>query len=69
MEPSEYAQVYTYARKNLARATRVGAAAIASAGLLAPLFRRQIAWRVLEGVVATTMWTIASLLLWRELSV
>lgn len=37
------------------------------AGLLAPLFRKPIAWRCLDGVVCLTMWTIAALLLWPQL--
>ena len=35
---------------------------------LAPLFRRRSSWRILDGVVALTMWTIAASLL-RELAV
>ena len=37
------------------------------AGLLAPLFRKQIAWRCLDGFVCLTMWAIACSLLWPEL--
>ena len=37
------------------------------AGLLAPLFRKQIAWRYLDGFVCLTMWGIACSLLWPEL--
>lgn len=33
------------------------------AGLLAPLFRRPQTWRVLDGLIALTMWTIAMSLL------
>ncbi len=36
------------------------------AGLLAPLFRKQIAWRCLDGFVCLTMWAIAVSLLWPE---
>jgi len=36
------------------------------AGLLAPLFRKQIAWRCLDGFVCLTMWVIAGSLLWPE---
>ncbi|SHJ85676.1 L-lysine exporter family protein LysE/ArgO [Malonomonas rubra DSM 5091] len=38
------------------------------AGLLAPLFRKQIAWRCLDGFVCLTMWTIAVSLIWPEVS-
>jgi len=34
------------------------------ARLLAPLFARPGAWRVLDGVIALTMWAIAAKLLW-----
>lgn len=34
------------------------------AGLLAPLFRKPIAWRCLDGFVCLTMWSIAASLLW-----
>ncbi len=37
------------------------------AGLLAPLFRRPLAWRCLDGFVCLTMWGIALSLLWPEL--
>ena len=33
------------------------------ARLLAPLFARPLAWRVLDGVIAGVMWAIAALLL------
>jgi L-lysine exporter family protein LysE/ArgO len=33
------------------------------AQLLAPLFRRPLTWRVLDALIALTMWTIAALLL------
>ena len=35
--------------------------------LLAPLFRKQVAWRCLDGFVCLTMWTIAGSLLWPEI--
>lgn len=38
------------------------------AGLLAPLFRHPLAWRVLDTLVFLTMWGIALSLLWGELS-
>ena len=31
--------------------------------MLAPLFKKQISWRILDSVVCATMWTIAMLLL------
>jgi L-lysine exporter family protein LysE/ArgO len=34
------------------------------AGVLAPLFRRPQTWRVLDGLIALTMWSIAASLLW-----
>lgn len=37
------------------------------AGLLAPLFRKPLAWRCLDGFVCLTMWGIAVSLLWPEL--
>lgn len=37
------------------------------AGLLAPLFRKPLAWRCLDGFVCLTMWTIAVSLLWPQL--
>ena len=37
------------------------------AGLLAPLFRKPVAWRFLDGFVCLTMWTIAATLLWPQL--
>ncbi|WP_303721503.1 LysE/ArgO family amino acid transporter [Malonomonas rubra] len=37
------------------------------AGLLAPLFRRPVAWRCLDGMVCLTMWIIAGSLLWPQL--
>lgn len=37
------------------------------AGLLAPLFRRPVAWRILDSLVFLTMWSIALSLLWGEL--
>ncbi|MCF6258270.1 MAG: LysE/ArgO family amino acid transporter [Gammaproteobacteria bacterium] len=37
------------------------------AGLLAPLFRKPLAWRCLDGFVCLTMWGIALSLLWPEL--
>lgn len=37
------------------------------AGLLAPLFRKPIAWRYLDGFVCLTMWAIACSLLWPQL--
>ena len=36
------------------------------AGLLAPIFRKKIAWRVLDGIVCCTMWGIATSLLWGQ---
>jgi L-lysine exporter family protein LysE/ArgO len=38
------------------------------AGLMAPLFRRPIACRVLDTLVFLTMWSIALSLVWRELA-
>ncbi|MEE4254132.1 MAG: LysE family transporter [Desulfuromusa sp.] len=37
------------------------------AGLLAPLFRKPLAWRFLDGFVCLTMWGIAASLLWPKL--
>lgn len=37
------------------------------AGLLAPLFRKPLAWRFLDGFVCLTMWGIAISLLWPQL--
>ena len=37
------------------------------AGLLAPIFRKKSAWRVLDGVVCLTMWSIAGSLLWGQI--
>lgn len=37
------------------------------AGLLAPIFRKPIAWRCLDGFVCLTMWGIALSLLWPKL--
>lgn len=34
------------------------------ARLLAPLFARPVSWRVLDGLIAVTMWAIAAGLLW-----
>jgi len=36
------------------------------AGVLAPLFRKPIAWRCLDGLVCVTMWASACSLLWPE---
>ena len=36
------------------------------AGLLAPIFRKKAAWRVLDGIVCLTMWSIAVSLLWNQ---
>ena len=38
------------------------------AGMLAPLFRKKSAWRVLDGFVCLTMWGIAVSLLWNEIA-
>ncbi len=38
------------------------------AGLLAPLFRRPLAWRVLDTLIFLIMWSIAASLLWGELN-
>ena len=38
------------------------------AGLLAPLFRRPIAWRILDSLVFFTMWSIGLSLVWGEVS-
>lgn len=38
------------------------------AGLLAPLFRRPIAWRILDSLVFLTMWSIGLSLVWGEVS-
>jgi len=37
------------------------------AALLAPVFRRPLAWRCLDGLVCLTMWGIACSLLWPQL--
>lgn len=37
------------------------------ASLLAPLFRKPLAWRCLDGFVCLTMWGIAATLLWPKL--
>ncbi len=37
------------------------------AGFHAPLFRKPLAWRCLDGLVCLTMWSIALSLLWPEL--
>lgn len=37
------------------------------AGLLAPLFRKPVAWRFLDGFVCLTMWGLSISLLWPEL--
>ena len=37
------------------------------AGFLAPLFRKPVAWRFLDGLVCLTMWGIALSLLWPKL--
>ena len=37
------------------------------AGLLAPLFRKPVAWRFMDGFVCLTMWGIAVSLLWPQL--
>jgi L-lysine exporter family protein LysE/ArgO len=37
------------------------------AGWLAPLFRRPIAWRILDAVVGCVMWTIAASLIWNAI--
>jgi L-lysine exporter family protein LysE/ArgO len=36
------------------------------ARLLAPLFARPLAWRVLDGGIAAVMWSLAATLLWRS---
>jgi len=36
------------------------------AGLLAPIFRKKVAWRILDGIVCLTMWSIATSLLWDQ---
>lgn len=36
------------------------------AGLLAPIFRKKIAWRVLDGVVCLVMWSIATSLIFTK---
>ena len=38
------------------------------AGLLAPIFRKKSAWRILDGVVCLTMWSIAVSLLWGQIA-
>jgi L-lysine exporter family protein LysE/ArgO len=38
------------------------------AGWLAPLFRRPIAWRILDAIVGGIMWTIAASLIWSTIS-
>ena len=38
------------------------------AGLLAPLFLRPLAWRILDTLVFLTMWSIALSLLWDEIA-
>jgi L-lysine exporter family protein LysE/ArgO len=37
------------------------------AGMLAPIFRKKSAWRILDGVVCLTMWGIAVSLLWNKI--
>ena len=37
------------------------------AGMLAPIFRKKLAWRILDGVVCLTMWSIAVSLLWDKI--
>jgi arginine exporter protein ArgO len=37
------------------------------AAWLAPLFRRPLAWRVLDSIVGCIMWTIAASLIWAAL--
>lgn len=37
------------------------------AGFLAPIFRKKSAWRILDGVVCLTMWSIAGSLLWNQI--
>lgn len=37
------------------------------AGMLAPIFRKKFAWRILDGVVWLTMWGIAISLLWDKI--
>jgi L-lysine exporter family protein LysE/ArgO len=39
-----------------------------AAGMLAPIFRKKSAWRVLDGVVCLTMWSIAVSLLWSKIT-
>lgn len=39
------------------------------ARLLAPLFRRRVAWRILDTAVCLTMWSIAVSLIYRDLAV
>jgi len=34
--------------------------------MLAPLFKRPLAWRVLDGLVCTVMWTIAIALVFKQ---
>ena len=38
------------------------------AGLLAPLFRKQLAWRILDTLVFLTMWGIGLSLVWGQIS-
>ncbi len=37
------------------------------AAWLAPLFRRPLAWRILDSIVGCMMWTIAASLIWTAL--
>lgn len=37
------------------------------AGMLAPVFRKKHAWRIMDGVICLTMWGIAISLLWDKL--
>ncbi len=37
------------------------------AGMLAPIFRKKFAWRILDGVVCLTMWSIAVSLFWNNI--
>jgi len=37
--------------------------------MLAPLFQKQIAWRILDSLVCATMWIIAVSLIWHKISV
>lgn len=36
--------------------------------LLAPLFQRDLTWRILDGAVCLTMWTIAATLIWPRIA-